>query len=118
MDSGSISTSDEEYQKIIAGDEGDDEDDRMKEWMERFEKADEDKSGALTMAEFVNLGMTQQQTTPLNVHHSFGGGGGVRGVRGDGEESLLDRMEQLERKVDATSKKLDEILSLLKDKTM
>lgn len=107
-DKGSISTSDEEYQKIIAG-EDDDDDDKMKELMERLEMADKDKSGGLTMTEFVNLGMTEQM--PGNVHHNFGG---VHGGGGGGGANLSDRMDKLEAKVDSTNKKLDDVLLLLR----
>jgi hypothetical protein len=108
MDSGSISTSDEEYQKIIAGEE-DDDDDKMKELMERFEMTDKDKSGGLTMTEFVNLGMAEQM--PRSDHHNFGEvhGGGV-----GGGANLSDRMDKLEAKIDSANKKLDDVLFMLR----
>lgn len=117
-DSDSLSTSDEEYQKIIAGDEdsSEDEEEKMKKLMEKFQEFDKDGSNNLTMSEFIALGMqpSSPEGRPGNIHHNFLG----RNVKsGDSDvDSLADRMDQLEKKVNTTNKKLDQILDLLKNK--
>jgi hypothetical protein len=118
-DSSSLSTSDEEYQKIIAGDEdsSEDEDAKMKKLMEKFNEFDTDKSGGLTLSEFMKLGMDPPSPEAMrgNIHNRFGAGARVR--RGSDDSNLANRMDFLEEKVEANNEKLDQILALLKKKS-
>jgi hypothetical protein len=120
--SDSLSTSDEEYQKIIAGEEdsSEDEDEKMKKLVAKFNEFDHDKSGGLTLDEFMKLGMQppSPQANRGDIHHNYFGGARarLRGSASDGS-GLVDRMDLLEEKVDATNEKLDEILVLLKRKS-
>lgn len=118
-DSSSLSTSDEEYQKIIAGDEdsSEDEDAKMKKLMEKFDEFDTDKSGGLTLSEFMKLGMDPPSPEAMrgNIHNRFGAGARVR--RGSDDSNLANRMDFLEKKVEANNEKLDQILALLKKKS-
>ena len=112
-ESESLSTSDEEYQKIIAGEEEDTDDEKQKTAMlqRQFDMFDTDKSGGLTIEEFIKLGMEppSPEMNRGNIHNRFGAAGGSR-------SSLSDRVDQIEERLNETNKKLDQILTLLKDK--
>lgn len=111
-----VSTSDEEYLKIIAGDDEDDDDllqgksveeqATLQELLDRFHKADVDESGNLTKREFLQIAeglsfrnsLLQQQQLPV-----------------PSSSVLESRIEQLEKKVDATNSRLDRLLAMLED---
>lgn len=105
-------STDEEYQKIIAGeeageDEGDDDDDPWrKELLERFAKADEDGSGHISLKEFIAL------SSAPTAASSAGGGTG----EGPALAMVMGRVQALEREQKANSAKLDQILQLLESK--
>jgi voltage-gated potassium channel len=99
-------STDEEYQKIMAGEDGDDgdgdddEDEWQRELLSMFQKADTDGSGSISLKEFIALSSAAK---------SEGGGGPVLA-------SLLSRVKQLELEMQTNSKKLDRILQLLETK--
>jgi hypothetical protein len=99
-------STDEEYLKIIAGEEDDGETSEtetpfMKELRESFLKADADADGSLTLKEFLRMQQAATVTT---------GGGLTQLVENN---RMVDRMVALEAKEEANSQKLDRILELL-----
>ena len=96
--SSSLDTSDEEYQKVIAGDE--EEEDKLSAL---FEDADADHSGSLGKSEFFRI--------MGEVIHKQSRGVGAGG--GTVNEEMVDRVQNLERKVEMVNKKLDKVLELL-----
>lgn len=93
-----IST-DEEYFRIIAGEDieqeggsqATEEDEQMKELQAFFQQADSDMDGTLSMAEIWKM----------------------RGLTSLGGEGMNKRMQALEKKVQENSQKLDQILGIL-----
>ena len=92
-------STDQEYMKIIAGAESDDSDDededpQMKLFLSRFQLADTDGSGNISLGEFLKLSQQQQveQETQLIKTKS---------------EDLGNRISVLEKSVKENSKKLD-----------
>lgn len=100
-------STDEEYQKIIAGEEdadstvGSEDDPWRRELLERFERADEDGSGNLTLKEFIEIS-TQAMS--------------AKTVEGSDLAMVMSRVQQLERETKQNSEKLDRILELLESK--
>jgi hypothetical protein len=106
-DSDGYST-DEEYLKIIAGaeDEGETSETEtpfMKQLRESFLKADGDADGSLTLQEFLRM----QAAIPATVTTE---GGLTQLVESN---RMNDRMEAIEAKMEANSKKLDRILKIM-----
>ena len=107
-------STDEEYMKIIAevnevgsnnGSNGDDS--WHKELLERFQQADTDGSGNLTLREFIDISNAVQGAS--NVAGGAAGSGHVLAT-------IVSRVKQLETEVRDNTKKLDRILDLLESK--
>jgi hypothetical protein len=97
--SSSLDTSDEEYQRVIAGD--DEEQDRLSAL---FEDADADHSGSLGKSEFFRI-----MGEVIHKQSSDIGSGGGREVN----EEMVERVQELEKKVEMVNRKLDEVLEIL-----
>jgi len=101
-------STDEEYQKIIAGEEDDDsenDDPWMKELLERFANADEDGSGQISLKEFIALSGHGSPTVRSNGCSD-----------GAALPMVMSRIHKLEVGQIAINDKLDEILQLLESK--
>jgi voltage-gated potassium channel len=102
-------STDEEYLKIIAGEDGEEttetETPFMKELREAFLKADTDTDGTLTLQEFMRM----QQAAHSSMATTTGGLTAVV------DSNMSDRIQALEVKVDANNQKLDRILELLQN---
>ena len=98
--SSSLDTSDEEYQKVIAGDE-----EEVDKLSALFEDADADNSGSLGKSEFFRImgEVIHKQSSGVGA-----GGGPVN--------EMVQRVQKLERKVEMVNKKLDKVLELLTKK--
>ena len=101
-------STDEDYQRIIAGEEesvdsDNDEDPWKKALMEKFAKADEDGSGNISLKEFIALSSTASTA-------SVGTG------EGPALAMVMTRVIALEKEQKANSAKLDQILQLLESK--
>ena len=109
-------STDEEYQKIIAGEAdddgstsgGDNDDPWRKELMERFARADEDGSGHISLQKFIAVSNSGQPTTSGSASTPVGEGPGLAMV--------MSRLIGLEQEQKANSAKLDQILQLLESK--
>jgi hypothetical protein len=105
-------STDEEYLKIIAGEEDSGETSTesetpfMKQLRESFLAADADADGSLTLKEFIRM---QQAAIPTTVSAE---GGLTQLVESN---RMSDRMVALEAKVEANNQKLDRILELLQN---
>jgi Ca2+-binding EF-hand superfamily protein len=98
-------STDEEYQKIIAGEYGEedaDEDERIKR---QFELADVDGSGHISLTEFLKMSRDLQQQRE-------GEGGSLIAP------TFASRIEELERRQQEQGLKIDRILKLLESKYM
>ena len=102
-------STDEEYQKIIAGEEDDEltKDENLKKLLKIFQNADIDQSGSLNAEEFVkhlkeNVGTLSSVIGGGRIGKKFAGGGG---------DELNLRINNLEGKVDAINDKLDQLLA-------
>ena len=96
---GSDNSTDEEYFKIIAGEEEEkEEDDAAKAWLHAqklsFQRADVDRSGTISLQEYIEMQRSRDNE------------------RG-GESITVERIEELERKLNCNCEKLDKILELL-----
>lgn len=91
--------SDEEYFKVIAGVDEDDEEGADARAMEAFVNADKDRSGNISLTEFLALSREQNQSVADNAFQTT--------------EKLASRLASVERKVEENSKKLDKICQLL-----
>ena len=88
---------DEEYQRIIAGDQdSDNEDDRTKQAMLQFLTADADGSGSVSLREYIQMTRKSQ----FGVSHPF---------LKTSEPNMTSRLDALEEKVDAIAEKLDRL---------
>jgi voltage-gated potassium channel len=125
--SSSVDTSDEEYQKIIAGEDEGAEDQSeaaiLKELLEVFQKADSDGSDSLSRDEFLSIitGKLREvsQKGGLASPSSFGLDGPTTVTdkpRVASDASLSERMDILERKVDSMDATLGRIVQLLENK--
>ena len=95
---GIVDTTDEEYFRIIAGEEEEDEEEWQREQRSKFDQADGDRDGTLTVAEFLALQQADKDSaTPK------------------GDVKLVQRLEALEERMDETNRKLDRILQLLQE---
>lgn len=95
-------STDEEYLNTIAGLEDGDSDDEEDNIRKAFRLADIDGSGSISLSEFVKL---FRETTPIQ---------GVLNDKGSGNSPLtLKRFQDLEKKVEENSKKLDRICEIL-----
>jgi hypothetical protein len=95
-------STDEEYRKIIAGEEGEEGDEGIAlstRVLEEFAAADKDGSGGINLAEFMkqSSAMSLRQESPIL-------------------SGMMQRVQQLERDVKANSAKLDRVLELLESK--
>lgn len=94
-------STDEEYRKIIAGEDEEGEEEQWpKELLEKFAEADKDGSGGIGLEEFMKLSTKSQNVmgeSPVLV-------------------GMMNRVQILEREVKANSDKLDKILGLLESK--
>ena len=97
----SLDTSDEEYARVIAGDE--EEKDKL---MAMFEDADADKSGSLQKSEFLRI--------MGEVIHKQSSGVGSGG--GEVSKEMVERVQKLEKKVEMVNRKLDRVLEILAKK--
>jgi hypothetical protein len=102
-------STDEEYLKIIAGEDGEEttetETPFMKELREAFLKADTDTDGTLTLQEFMRMKQAAHSSRATTT-------GGLTAVV---DSNMSDRIQALEVKVDANNQKLDRILELLQN---
>ena len=84
-------SSDEEYQKIIAGEEddedGDNEDDVFKEIIAQFLAADSDGSGTISLKEFLKLSLQQKQLQKQEEEEEEEGRGSSRRMRSSSSSS-------------------------------
>jgi hypothetical protein len=94
-------STDEEYQRLIAGEGSDDESDELKEIMTKFAQADEDGSGNISLKEFIALSQQQQHDKLQSL-----------GTSGNGTE-LSRRIAGLESRVKENSAKLDKVCKIL-----
>lgn len=86
-------TTDEEYRKIIAGEEGvDDDNEKMKQLMSEFESIDVDKSGSVNLTEFIEY---------------------QKNLSRESDKKLETRVQTLEDKVDKMNKNLEKLVTLL-----
>jgi hypothetical protein len=85
---------DEEYQRIIANEGSDDEDDPTKQAMLQFLNDDTDGSGSVSLKEYIEMTKNNQ----LGGSHPFSNVSG---------QNLASRLDTLEEKVDAIAKKVD-----------
>ena len=105
-------STDEEYFRIIAGEDSDDSDGEgedsafLKALKDGFKDADANHDGTLTLSEYIRMqtAISEQQQRP-----------GLQPII-PGTESLAERMTTLEEQVRANSEKLDRILELLQAK--
>jgi len=125
----SPSSSDEEYFKLIAGGDGDEENGKsvvkqekeadeslrkIKELMSSFRDADSDASGSLSKGEFLRLAAPLLPKGMKNLNM-----GEEHNIIADADKEqissslLLERVNRLESKLDKTNNRLDRILSLL-----
>ena len=105
-------STDEEYKKIIAGEEsdsGDDEDDEVKEALRLFRKADRDGSGTISLQEFLeSLQLNRDGVDDDDVDD-------VDSVEAEREEGrrqarlLSERLTALESKVDDIADKVNRL---------
>ena len=105
-DSSDSEGTDEEYQKIIAGE--DEEDEEKNALLKMFQAADVDQSGSLTAKEFIE----QMEKTGMTM--STGPAGETRLVAGG--LPPIERMQALENNVAALNEKMDTIIALLKER--
>ena len=98
--SSSLDTSDEEYARVIAGDE---EEDKL---MAMFEDADADHSGSLGRSEYFRI--------MGEVIHKQSSGVGSGG--GEVSKEMVERVQKLENKVELVNRKLDKVLEILAKK--
>ena len=99
--SSSLDTSDEEYARVIAG--GEEEEDKL---MAMFEDADADHSGGLGRSEFFRI--------MGEVIHKQSSGVGSGG--GEVSKGMVERVQNLEKKVEMVNRKLDKVLEILAKK--
>lgn len=94
-------STDEEYQKIIAGEDADadNEDDEVKEALKSFLLADADSSGSINLKEYIQISRSNKNKP-------------VEGSMNGNTAALTDRLDRLEEKVDGIAEKL----SMLCDK--
>lgn len=85
---------DEEYQKIIANEDSDDEDDPTKAAILQFLKADADGSGSMSLQEFIEMTRKNQL-------------GGSRAFSRTSSLNLASRLDRLEEKVDGIAEKVE-----------
>lgn len=105
-------STDEEYFRIIAGEDSDDSDGEgedsafLKALKDGFKDADANHDGTLTLSEYIRMqtAISEQQQRP-----------GLQPII-PGTESLAERVTTLEEQVRANSEKLDRILELLQAK--
>ena len=111
--SGGYST-DEEYFKLIAGADDENEDEGsagpkkaslMKEYRDQFEKADTNRDGVLTFREFAVMN--------LNSLSGMGGAEGCASTPVEENLQTLARLEALEKRVQASCDRLDHVLKLI-----
>jgi protein-arginine kinase len=109
-------STDEEYQKIIAGEDGDEDEDEEDRIRRQFELADVDGSGNISLSEFLRLSRNMQHH---QQQHSAADGEGSQLVK-SGKDNLrmiapgfAARLDELERRQQEQSIKLDRVLKLL-----
>lgn len=109
-------STDEEYQKMIAGEESDGEGamDGMdpverQQLLDKFNEMDQDGSGTITIKEFMTLYKAQQQQG--NFIGDIGGSDTNTTIL-----SLSNRIKRLETAMESNSHKLDKILQMLESK--
>eukprot|EP00525_Craspedostauros_australis_P006005 CAMPEP_0198112148 /NCGR_PEP_ID=MMETSP1442-20131203/4046_1 /TAXON_ID= /ORGANISM="Craspedostauros australis, Strain CCMP3328" /LENGTH=218 /DNA_ID=CAMNT_0043768833 /DNA_START=11 /DNA_END=667 /DNA_ORIENTATION=+ len=119
-------STDEEYQKIIAGEDSEDDDDdddddhgniAMKHLLAKFAAADADGSGNISLQEFISLVQQQQQQQQQNATNAvqIQGMGFVGGAAVRHDQQFQTRLSALEERVRNNSDKLDRLVNLLEN---
>lgn len=102
-------STDEEYQKIIAGEESDDgEDDKDNHLVTLFEKLDADGSGSLSLREFIDL-MRESSSSDGSNNINNGSGGNNSASSNNGAAAASQTPGAQEERLSAMEKKIDDL---------
>ena len=102
-------STDEEYQKIIAGEESDDgEDDKDNHLVTLFEKLDADGSGSLSLKEFIDL-MRESSSSDGSNNNSNGGSGNSNASSSNNGAATSQTSRAQEERLSAMEKKIDDL---------